>query len=482
MHAPVKGLSVLAVTGMAVLMVFVLVAGSVAAAPTPTTSTSVGSWSYGVVKTVSVASQHTADGWTYQGNATFGYTTTIYENNTSATTFEVTILRTMGAAFSVQFCFPSCTSPTEWFNESYRAWEATTAFSNFTTQGSVLESASSVPAIAILNSTVFLRANLTESSDVYLPRAGQLGPHTGYLAATIAGDSIVNFSPALGLIPTVLTPGRSWSSTGNFNESGAAERSFYYAAHSPLKNTTFGPVSDAVSFTNSGPISIQGSYPVDSAVQISGVKYPAITITVVGPFSVREGVIFVPSSADLFGSSAQPWAGEENGTATAQLSTLDLKASEGDHLGLVASSWRFDSGSVNAADSAQAVSGTSGLTMAVAASNPVSTETLQGEPETEAQSVSSQQCLTSGSGCPSAVGASSPRSWLGVVVVVGAIATIAALLAFAVVSRRRQIPPPTYPNAVLYPPGAASPPAPAGAPAKPGTPPPAEDDPLDHLW
>src|SRR5208282_1279629 len=166
-----------------------------------------------------------------------------------------------------------------------------------------------------------------------------------------------------------LTPGSSWTSTSRYNQSGAAELSYYYASRSPLKNTVIGPVSNAVSFGSNGSVGLLGSYPQDSTVQFGGVSYPAITITIEGPFSVREGVVFVPGSADLFGSTNQPWAGEQNGTATAQLSTLDLKASEGDHLGLVASSWRFASGSANAAEAAPE---SSGLTEAVASSNPVS--------------------------------------------------------------------------------------------------------------
>jgi hypothetical protein len=480
MHGPVKGLSVLVVTGVSVLMVFVLVSGAVAAAPISTSSSATGSWSYGVVRTVSVGPLQAGNGWTYQGNATVGYTVSIYENNTSATTFELTVHRTMGAAFSVRFCLPSCASPTQWVNESYRAWETTTAFSNFTTQGSVLEGTSSVPAISILNSTVSLRANLTESSDVYLPRAGQVGPHTHYLAAAISGDSAVTFAPALGLVPTVLTPGTSWSSTSHFNETGAAERTYYYAAQTPFKNTNIGPVSGGVSFGSNGTVTLEGTYPAASTFHYGGVSYPAVVITVVGPFSLREGVIFIPIAADLFGSASQPWAVDQNGTATAQMSALDLQPSEGDHLGLVASSWQFASVSTNAAEASPLSPGA--ITSAVSANNPVASTTVQGEPETQAQSFSSQQCLTSGAGCPGVAGGSTPGSWLGLVVVVGAVATVGALLALAVVGRRRSLPPPTYPNAVLYPPGASNPSAPAGAPAKPGAPPPADDDPLDHLW
>lgn len=481
MHASKNSAPVLVATVVAVLMVFVVASSPANAAPVPASSTPVASWSYGAVKTVSVGPVTASDGWTYEGNVTFGYTVTIYDNNTSANTFELTIHRTMGVAFSVRFCLPSCSSPSEWANESYRAWETTTAFSNFTTQGVVQEgNDATVPAVALENSTVFLRANVTETSDVFLK--GEAGPHTHYLSAALAGDSLVDFSPALGLFPTDLTQGSSWSNTSAFVESGAGTYSYYYAAHTPFKNTVIGPVSGAISFATSGNVTVLGSYPAGSTISLGGVSYPAITLTVIGPFSVREGVVFVPSSVDLFGSASQPWAADANGTVSAQPSTLDLKISPGGHVQLAASSWKFGSDSANAADASSVASSSAGPTPAASTTNPVSSGTIQGEPESAAQSVSSQQCLTGGVGCPGTSGGSTSRSVWGDVVLVGAIATIGALVAMAVVTRWRKLPPPAYLNATLYPPGQSLPPAPRGTPAKPAAPPPAEDDPLDHLW
>jgi len=481
MNASKHGTPVLIATVMGLLMVFVVASSSVAAAPLAPASTPVGAWSYGAIKTVSVGPLKATDGWTYQGNATYGYTVTVFDNNTSASTFELTIFRTMGVAFTVQFCFPTCSAPTRWVNESYRAWESTTSFTNLTTQGTVEEGTSSVPAVAIDNTTVFLRSNLTEVSDAYLPELGQLGPHTHYLSASISGDSAVTFSPSLGLFPIDLAPGDTWSSSSSFNATGAAQYSYYYAAHAPVKSTVIGPVNGTVALQTNGTVDLAGSYLAGSTFSFGGVSYPAIVLTVTGPFSVREGVIFVPTGADLFGSASQPWGSSVNGSATAAMSTLDLKMTGGGHFGLVASSWRFDSTSVNAADTISAAP-TSGLGPAAVASNPVSVATVQGQPETAGQPSQTGSCLETGQGCPALPGGSAPRGLFGLVVLSGAVATVGALLALAVVSRRRSMPPPAYPNSVLYPPGATSPSAPRGAPTSPGSPTPPEDDPLDHLW
>src|SRR5208283_550193 len=488
MHAPVKGLPVLLAVVMAVLMVFVVASASVEATPVSPTSSPVGTWSYGVVKTVSVVAlpSDTNPNWLYQGTATFGYTVTSWLNNTSNTTFELTILRTMGAAFSVEFCLKSCSSPADWVNLSYRAWESTTGISNFTTQGSVLEGKQAVPAVGLQSSNVWVRSNLTETYDAHLPALNWPTDKTRYLSGAIGGRAAVTFTPALGLFPTTLTPGTSWNSTSAFQAMGAANYSYYYGAHGPgpSHSTIIGPILGPLSVASHGTVAVDGAYTVGSSVNLGGVTYPAINLTVIGPFSVREGVIFVPNSTDLFGSSSFAATGNASGTTTVQQSNLDLRALGSGHFGLAASSWRLVTNSANPYDSAASaqVSPSQIAPETSSSSNPVSTVTLQGEPETSTQVTSTQQCLTAGVGCPASGGNSSPRAFLGAVVVIGAVAAVSALLVLAVVTRRRSVPPPAYPNAVLYPPGVAGPVTPARAPATPGAPPAPEDDPLDHLW
>lgn len=481
-RVPVKRGSVLVSVASAVLMVFVLASSTVAATPVPTSSTPVGSWSYGAVKTVTVGPLHGADGWTYQGTATLGYTVTVFDNNTSATTFELTVLRTMGAAFSVEFCLPSCSSPTNWVNLTYRAWETNTAFSNFTTQGIVREGTHMVPAIALENSSVWVRANLTETSDEHLPQLLWTSDHTRFLSANIAGQSNVEFMPSLGLFPQSLAPGTVWSATSAFDAAGGANYSFYYSAHGAVGNTVIGPLTGSISLASHGNVTVDGAYAPGSTIDFGGVTYPAITLTVFGPFSVREGVIFIPTTIDLFGASNPAWAGNASGATVAQQSNLDVRPLSDGHFDLVASSWRYNTNSVNPADAAGSNSAAASIAPSVVSSNPVSSTTVQGQPESGATATTNQGCLTGGNGCPTVSVGPLPRSLVGDIILIGAVASIGALIAIGVVSRRRQLPPPAYPNAVLYPPGLGARGLSSVAPVKPGTPPPAEEDPLDHLW
>lgn len=478
-RAPVIGSVVIAA-----FMVFVLTSTTVSAAPALSSANTTGAWRYGAVETVTVGPRLASDGWIYEGNATFGYTVTVFDNSTSSTTFELTVFRTMGLSLSIRFCDVSCLVPTQWSNESVRLLETSTSFGNFTTQGTVLENGLTlVPAVAIENSAVLFNANVTERTDVFLPSLGERGPHLGYLGANLNGTSVVSFSPALGLFPDQLSPGSSWSAESQFNESGSSEWSYYYANHAPRGTYVLGPVSGNRSLTASGPIVLQGAYPKGSSFDYNGVSYPAIDLEISAGFDVREGVIFIPSSADLFGNATQPWDTNTTAVASAQMDTLDVNPSGNGHVALVASSWDYSSGAANAADTATVTPATAGLSPATAGTaNAVPLGKLQGQPQNPDQASATQQCLTAGSGCPTASGGSSPRSLVGLVVLGGVVGIVALVVALAVVARRRKEPPTLYPNAVLYPPGRTPRSAPGTAPSPPPSPPPPEDDPLSHLW
>ena len=475
---PVATVGTLLVAG---LLVFVLAPASASATPVPGASGAGSMWSYGAIKSINVASTPAANGWVYEGSATLGYTVTIWENSTSSTTFELTVVRTMGLAFTVRFCDSTCGAPVQWANETFRAFERTWTFANFTESGTVTQDDTSVAAIALQNSTSFLYANVTEATDVFLPLAGQLGPHIGYLGAYLRAFSSVRFLPALGLIPDQLVPGTTWDSSSEFVATGSASWGYYYALHRPIGSFIIGPVSGGLSLSANGNVSVLGN-DTGSVFSYGGSNYPVINLTIVGPFHVREGIILIPAAADIFGSSSQPWDGNATGSANvgSQPSTLDLKLSSGGEPRIIASSWKYSTAAANAAATSAIATGGSGVSPAATSANPVASGFVQGQPETTDQSRSTQQCLTSGASCLAS--GSTTHGLLGVLVVGGVVATLAVLIAVGVVTRRRRTPPPVYPNAVLYPPGANYPSAPAGGPATPPTPPPPEDDPLDHLW
>ena len=493
-----RGATVVASISLVVLLVFVLTPSTAAGASgTASPSASTGEWAYGYLHNYSVGPRYTLSGWTYEGNLVIGYSVILSENqsSTNASVFELTVHRTMGVQFSVKFCSPSCSSPTEYAYLFYHAWETTDSFANLTTAGTVLQNGSSVQAIALLNSSSLLRANLTETSSSALPSpGGGLVDRSAYLSANVTSLAHIAFSPSLGLFPLSLGPNPTgWTSSSAFVAGGAFSFSYYHFVLGPLGPSSvtrsFGPYTVAPS----GTVTLLGNYTPSQAQVFSGITYQALHLAIVSStaFSVREGFILVPAQADLFGSASEPWSGNQSGVSEATMSALDVRpladGTVNGHLGIGASRWTFASSTANPAEGLLGSSTMIGSTMgsltatptASGSQNTVANTTVQGSPELVNQATTDNQCLLTGLSCPAASGTGPLRNGLLTVGALAVVATIVAALLIVAVSERRRMPPPTYPNARLYPPGADG-----TATTKPGTPAPPrpEEDPLDHLW
>ncbi len=477
---------------LAVLMVFVLSAGPAAAQPTPT-SAPPPLWAYGIVKTVSVGPLHAQMRWVYQGNATLGYSVILNQTNTSDSQYELSVHRTMGVRFSVEYCLDSCGGTTSYATLNFAAWETVDSFANLTTDGSVALGGSNATALALENTSSRLAANVTEIVHTFLPVNGVNVLRERYLSASIASQAAVNFSTPLGLFPLAFAPSsaQNWSSASGFTATGSTQLEYYYHAEAPTGNITLGPLESQATVQPSGQVGVSGSYAPSRTITFGGVTFPAIQLVVSGPFTVREGFLLVPSGADIFGSSAKPWDSNASGETTATMASLDAEAVENGHVGIVASSWVVNANSANVAQVAPAGgSGVSALDVAASSMDPassmypVSATTVQGTPTSVGQATTDQTCLTAGTGCPSLPGV--PAKLLRPLIVLGiAAAVVAAVVvsAVAVVAERRRVPPPVYPNANLYPPGAAGTAPRAPARRAPDAPPPEPDeDPLGHLW
>ena len=494
-----RAATVVASIALVVLMVFVLTPSTAAgAAGTATPSASTGQWAYGFLHNYTVGPRYTLSNWAYEGYALIGYSAILSENtsSTNSSVFELTADRTMGVDFSLKFCSPSCTSPTEYAYLNYRAWETTDSFANLTAAGTVLENGHS-GAVALLDSSSVLRANLTESSSSALRSSpgGGLVDRSAYLSASVASLAHIAFTPALGLFPLSLGPNAtSWTSSSAFAATGSFSFSYYHYAKGPFGTTSGSKNLGPYTIAPSGNVTLLGNYTPSGAQVFNGITYQALHLTILSStaFSVREGFLLFPAQADLFGSASEPWSGNESGMSQAAMSELDVRPlADGmvnGHLGIGASRWTFSSSTANPAEGLLGSSTLVGSTMspftvspsATGSQNPVANTTVQGSPEFVTQATTNNQCLISGLNCPAASGPSGPlRNGLLTVGALAVVATIIAALLIVAVAERRRMPPPTYPNARLYPPGAAGTTTP-----KPGSPAPPrpEDDPLDHLW
>jgi hypothetical protein len=467
---------------LTLLLAMFMSAGFAGATSLATSSSPQTIWAYGAVKTVDF--QGTSQGgWQYSGNATYGFSVILNQTNTSATSFELSANRTMGALFQVHYCYPNCQSPHYFGNLTDHLYETIAASSNLTNAGLVYEGGVPVSAIALNNSQSHLRANVTESSSSYLPTALGLGPavsRSNYLGANVVASSAVDLTPGLGILPVDLSAAQSWNSSAQFNAHAAASFDYYYRFAGPHASGAIGPLHGNLSVPSSGTVSLYGSYSPANTITLGGVTYPEVALKLVGPFAVREGFLLLPATTDLFGGSGQPWGTQQNGSATASMSYLDARASEGGHLGIGASEWGFDSSTLNPASVASGGSSPALLsTYAGPAPDSAPATTLQGMPETVSSATAQQSCLVTGGGCPSANGptASGLRGLVGLLAV--GVVLVVVVLAVVLVAERRRMPPPTYPNAALYPPGTTRPGV-RTPPSNPSAPP--EDDPLRNLW
>ena len=474
-----SGPSVVVAAFVVVALMVVLVPNGVASAAAPAAAADGATWAYGNVVSTSFHGT-TASGVPYTGNATYGYTVLIHQTNFSGSEFELTVDRTMGAAFAVEYCSPTCSSPKYYSTLSDRLWENINATTGFTNAGTVNENGAAVRAFALMNSSTLQQANFTEATHSYLPNVLGIGvTRSGHVFAQVGASASITFGPPLGLFPTNLSSAQHWNSSAPFQ--AVANASYdYLATHSgPLANwnlTGYGyfPVE------RSGNVTVLGSSTPANSIVLGGVTYPEVGLTILGPFSVREGFILVPTASDLFaGSSSLPWSANASGEATVGMSYLDVRPVAQGHFGLGASEWIYDSESLEPTSAAPASSGITDLAGGGAAPAVAPQTVVQGQPQSTAQSSTAQSCLMTGSGCPSS---STPAGFHGIVGLLAAgVVVVLVVGLIAVVVERRRMPPPTYPNSSLYPPGNSVRPSTGRGPTPPEVPP-AEDDPLGNLW
>ena len=433
------------------------------------------SWGYGGSRWVNVSgSSNGLNGSaSYSIHAFFGVQVALTEVNTSATTFELTANRTMVGDVFASYCRPSCSSPTAAANLTLRAWEVAHASANFTTTGQVNGAHGPVPAVAIVDSSVSARANLTETETIQL--FGPAASHTASWDLSVHSDTFaaLSFAPALGLVPDNLSATPNWTASSQFHGSGSWQVGFDYR-HTPLSGPPVGANrSSSGTVSGTGNVSLQGMVVGPLALR-GGISTDAVRIFVSGPFAVREGFILVPTGADLFGASGD-WKGEAVGDSTAGTDAIDYAPSPGERPTLEASATTYA-----ATSSAAQLSAPAGVTtMASPAADGTGPQTVQAQPESASQANGAAGCLLSGS-CPP--GAPAHRGLAGGLIVLAvAVVGLTVVVVGLVVARQPPRKEPVSPNASLYPPGAVGTSPPPGRPPAPASPPPPED-PLDHLW
>jgi hypothetical protein len=475
--------SILSVSAAVLIVCSVPAVAAAEGAPTLTPGSPYTVWAYGAERTVTIGGTGHS-GWAYEGSATYGYSVILNQTNLTATTFELAANRTMGATISVGYCATTCkksVAPT--VSLSYHEWEATDEWANFTTDGTVYEHGVPVTAIALLNSHSTVAGSLFDTAKWPLRSA--------LLAINVSASASVTFATPLGLLPDNLTGGAQWNDSSDFSASGEWALSYFYNYTGPLGgHLALGPQTITNTVAATGEVGVEGMAG-PTTVSLGGSSYQNVSLGVQGPFTLREGFILVPTEIDLFGngstSTGAP-SGNATGGSAAEMTSVYARPLVGGHLGVGGSEWVFLSTASNpqVATLTPTSSGEDQLGSvdpAATGADQVGSTPVQGVPLAVGSAKGLQDCLVTGSGCPSTHGPQPLGGFLGVVVV--GIVVAAVLASVAVVAQRRRIPASPNPNLGLYPPVVRMPGsgiAPGSSGSNPPPPPPPEDDPLAHLW
>lgn len=474
--------SAIVTLALLVAMPTALAAAPATASPSLGLSGSLGgsSWAYGAFKSVNASGTGTdANGsFGYALHAYYGFETQLTQINVSSTVTELTINRTLAANFYGLVCRPGCSDPFVTVNLTYKALEQGHGAANFTNEGIVYEPSGAVPAEALVNTSDAVHASISVAVAGTLH--GLLGTRSASSTFNAAANGTVaaSFDPALGLYPLALSEGTTWSSIANFSATGM------WALEYSGAKTTFAGVSTTfhqnLSGANnrSGTVALagidRGSFTLGDATSAD-----AVELTSIGPYAIREGILFVPDGADLLGPGNQAtFATLQGGSETADTSAVDFHPMSDGHSGPVSAATVFSS--TSSTDEAPSSASTTVSAMAQStnggSTGPV---IVQAQPQSTATAQQWSDCLASGD-CPAGGTTTSVRgSLIGAIVVI----VVAVVLVGLVVARRRDLPAAPRPHATLYPanPGASERPAsrPGTAPAPPSD---ETADPLANLW
>jgi hypothetical protein len=381
-------------------------------------------WAYGGTQNASVNWQ--GEHGQFIGTASYGFSTTLTQTNTSNTTYYLTENHTVGASLQLTYCQPNCTSARLSANFDAHAWEQWTSIASFTTTGSVtLRNGTTVPALALVSATTQAEANLSES--LSLSANGTTHIVRMLFVATSANLSVA-FAPALGLVPLNLTEVQSWTATSQFSASGNWQTSFLSVGPGGAFNS-----SRSGNLTGTGNVTLYGSdshYASDSLGATPMQGWTRIAVRLGAPmdrhgssdlglgFDLQDGFALVPRVADIWAGTGN-WGPSMALTTSADTSGIDSTGLMGPHLGLDSAEWSYST-SVNQYDSP----------------TNSSPSVVQGSPMSPSAAEASASCLT-GAGCAS--GAAGPSGILPspIWVVVGLVAATVVGLAAVVLVRRK---------------------------------------------
>ncbi|HTT25933.1 MAG TPA: hypothetical protein VMH90_03070, partial [Thermoplasmata archaeon] len=162
-------------------------------------------------------------------NATFSYgsfyadSLTVTASNTSATLVAMRTTLTTVSNSSMQGCARPCTASSEMFHASSSSSTTVTYLENFTANASVRENGTSVPALGLLNASVYLTAEYSEAVQGLALNGSAV---TGSLVGSAEGRETFAFASPLGLVPWTVPQDGMWNGSGAYQATSQFQQNY----------------------------------------------------------------------------------------------------------------------------------------------------------------------------------------------------------------------------------------------------------------
>jgi hypothetical protein len=417
----------LAMVGAAMLALLIVpgLAVPASATPTPLSGAASQQWAYGAQKWVNVSA--TYGNATYDAHAFFGWHVVWTATNTSATTTQLEVQRTVQGSYYADLCSPNCANATNSGNLTIVGWETDTGFANLTDAATVTMNGSQVPAVGLLNANAQVAGNISESLTLVLAHHG-----TSKTSLNVAGSAhaSVSLTPALGLVPINVSTGDRWNSSSAFAAAGAWTIGFTYAHQAFGGGLTSAARTVNGSVNASGTVNLAGG-DLGAITLANGATVPVIALAWSGPFDDVDGVILVPHDFDLFGSGDHAWAGDALGSESVATTQVDVSVDAAHRMHIVAAATAFDSSDSSLATQS-APSEVAGP--ASASSGPT---VLQAQPESVSAAQQGSSCLLGHCTAPAASTGNALALGLIVGLVVVVVVGSVSVIEYRVWARRR---------------------------------------------
>ncbi len=297
---------------LAVVPAFVGTAGATAApGVTPAVSAA---WAYGGQNWS--GGHLSTDNVTLTWNATVGEVVIFNETNTSSTTTELELQRTIMVALTISGSAGNVSA-----SYSLRALEKDAAYANVTNTSTVYVEGSPVAALGLLNASVVANDSIAESLSVSV---ANLSESAAFNASALAKGS-VSFSPSLGLVPLNLTGVSAWNSSAVATPNVSWAGGYAWMTHAINGTVNNGSQTFKGNLTATGTVDLNGYLVVAGLPSFHDHRARiGVLLAVTGPFDLYDGFLFLPHAFDFFGGGAQPFADASLGAATVSQETLYL--------------------------------------------------------------------------------------------------------------------------------------------------------------